>query len=157
MAVKDGQNLEARGRMAVCCCVGGWMLGYGHTHAGHSFSHVLGAMFHVPHGAGCGFAMPYVLEFNAPAMPERVRVVAEKLGARLTGDETPEEIGAKARDAALHFIYDVVGLRGPREFPYDESRFEEAAQAIAGEMFQAFQPREMTAGDALEILKKIYA
>lgn len=156
IAVRDGQNLEARGRMAVCCCVGGWMLGYGHTHAGHSFSHVLGAMFHVPHGAGCGFAMPYVLEFNAPAMPQRTRVIAEKLGAAFDGTETPEEIGAKARDAALHFIYEVVGLRHPREFPYDESRFEEAAQAIAEEMFQVFQPRKMTKEDALSILKNIY-
>lgn len=156
VAVKDGQNLEARGRMAICCCVGGWMLGYGHTHAGHSFSHVLGSMFHVPHGAACGFAMPYVLEFNAPAMPERIRTVAEKLGAVFTGAETPVEIGAKARDAALHFVYDVVGLRKPKEFPYDESRFEEAAQAISEEMFQAFQPRKMTKKDALDILRKIY-
>ncbi len=157
VAVKDGQNLEARGRMAVCCCVGGWMLGYGHTNAGHSISHVLGSLFHVPHGAGCGFAMPYVLEFNAPAIPGRVRVVAEKLGASFTGSETPEEIGAKARDAALRFVYGEVGLERPKAFPYDESLFDEAAQAISEEMFQAFQPRKMEKADALEILKKIYA
>lgn len=157
VAVKDGANLEARGHMAICCCVGGWMLGYGHTHAGHSISHVLGSMFHVPHGAGCGFAMPYMLEFNAPVMPERVRFIAGKLGAHFTGSETPEEIGARARDAALHFVYDVVGLQRPREYPFDESRFDEAAQAISEEMFQAFQPRKMSKEDALEILRKIYS
>lgn len=157
VAVKDGENLEARGHMAICCCIGGWMLGYGHTHAGHSFSHVLGSMFHVPHGAGCGFAMPYVLEFNALAVPERVRVIAEKLGASFDGAECPEEIGAKAREAALHFVYDVVGLRHPREFYYDENLFSAAAKAISEEMFQVFQPRKMTERDALDILKKIYA
>lgn len=157
VAVRDGKNLEARGRMAVCCCVGGWMLGYGHTHAGHSFSHVLGSMFHVPHGAGCGFAMPYVLEFNATALPERVKVVAKKLGATFDGTETPEQIGAKAREAGLHFVYDVVGLRRPKAFAYDAGRLEEAAQAVSEELFQAFQPRKMTKEDALAILKKIYA
>lgn len=157
VAVRDGKNLDARGRMAICCCVGGWMLGYGHTHAGHSISHVLGSLFHVPHGAGCGFAMPYMLEFNAPALPQRVKVIGQKLGASFDGTETPEEIGAKARDAALHFVYDVVGLKKPREFPYDESRLEEAAQAVVEEMFQAFQPRKMTREDALAILRKIYA
>ena len=157
VAVKDGKNLDARGHMAICTCVGGWMLGYGHTHAGHSFSHVLGSAFGVPHGAGCAFAMPYVLEFNAPAVPEKTKAIGEKFGAKFTGSETPEEIGALTRDAALRFVYETVGLNHPKEFPHDLSQLEKVAQDVADELFQAFQPRKMTAADALEILKKIYA
>lgn len=44
-----------------------------------------------------------------------------------------------------------------KEFPYDESRFEEVAKLVSEELFQAFNNRKMEASDALEILKKIYA
>lgn len=156
VAVQDGSNLEARGHMAISCCVGGWMLGYGHTHAGHSFGHTIGAMFHVPHGVACAFALPYVLEFNAVAMPKQVKYIGEKLGAKFNGKETPDKIGEITRDAALNFIYDIVGLQSPKLFNYDESRLEELAEAVAKEMFQMFQPRKMTKEDALKILKSIY-
>lgn len=53
--------------------------------------------------------------------------MAEKLGAEFTGNETPEEIGVKVRDAALHFGHDVVGLRKPGAFADDKSRFESSS------------------------------
>lgn len=157
VAVKDGSSIDARAHMAVSSSVGGWMLGYGHTQAGHSFGHVIGALFHVPHGAACAFALPYVLEFNAVAMPDHVRYIGEKLGGTFTGSETPEEIGTVTREAALHFIYEVVGLQSPKKFNYEEDRLEELAEAIESEMFQIFQPRKMSKEDALKILKAIYA
>ena len=53
VAVTDGSNIEARSNMAAACLMGGWMLRYGHTHAGHSVAHILGAHFHIPHGFAC--------------------------------------------------------------------------------------------------------
>lgn len=156
-AVKDGKDIEARSKMAIACTVGGWMLGYGHTHAGHSFGHVIGAYFNVPHGCACAFAEPYVLEFNAPAKPEKTKRVAGIMGATFEGGETAEEIGAKARDAFIHFRDDVIQMTPAKEFGYDESKFEEMAKAIEAELFQVFNPVKMTAEDALVILKKIYA
>lgn len=157
LAVKDGGNLQARTQMSISCSIGGWMLGYGHTHAGHSFGHVLGASFHIPHGVACAFAMPYVLEFNAQVVPDNVRFIGEKLGVFFTGDETAEEIGAMTKEAACKFIYETVGMKQPKEFPYEEDRLEELAEAVEGEMFQIFQPRKMSKDDALRILKSIYA
>jgi alcohol dehydrogenase len=156
-AIADGHDLEARGQMAICSTIGGWMLGYGHTHAGHSFGHVIGGLFNVPHGIACMAAEPYVTEFNAPAIPERTRKLAERLGATFKGDETPEQIGAIAREAIIAFRDGKVHMTSIKDFEYDESRFEELAKDIANEMFQAFNPRKMTAADTLAILKKIYA
>ena len=98
-----------------------------------------------------------MLEFNAKAKPEKTKRAAEILGAVFTGDETTEEIGAKARDAFIHFRDEVIHLTPAKEFHYDESKFEEMAAAIENELFQVFNPVKMTAADALEILKKIYA
>lgn len=156
-AAADGKDIEARTKMAICSSVGGWMLGYSHTHAGHSFGHVLGGKFGVPHGIAVMAAEPYVIEFNAPATPERTKRLGELMGAEFTGNETPEEIGAIVRDVLIDFRDNKVGMTSIKEFPYDESRFEEVAKLVSEELFQAFNNRKMEPADALEILKKIYA
>ena len=79
------------------------------------------------------------------------------MGAEFTGNETPEEIGAIVRDVLIDFRDNKVGMTSIKEFPYDESRFEEVAKLVSEELFQAFNNRKMEASDALEILKKIYA
>ena len=155
-AVADGSDMEARGKMAVASCVGGYLLSKAHTHAGHSVGQTIGGYFDIPHGFSCAYAEPWVLEFNVPAVPELTKRVAESLGAVFTGDETPEEIGAKARDALIEFR-DVKCLTPDiRSFAYDVSKFEEIAEVIEVETFQQFNPRKMTAADALVILKKMY-
>jgi alcohol dehydrogenase len=143
--------------MAIASSIGGWMLGHSHCNAGHSIAHIIGALFDVPHGNGVAASNPYVLEFNAPVMPERVKHIAELLGAKFSGKESPEEIGAKARDAFIEFRDVKCKLKPVKAFGYDESKFDEAAQMIVDELFQLFQPRKMTVADAKAILKKIYA
>ena len=156
-AVADGSDIEARSHMAINCLMGGWMLRYGHTHAGHSVAHVLGGTFHIPHGFGCAYALPWVLEFNAPALPEKTADLARWFGARVTGLETPEEIGAKAREALISFRDHDLHIRPAREWDIDRTRFPEMATEIEHELFQVFNPRKMTAADAQDILEKIFA
>lgn len=156
-AIANGADIEARSKMAVCSCVGGWMLGYGHVHAAHSIGHVIGAYFNAPHGCACAWAEPYVLEFNAPVVPERTKRVAELFGATFKGNETPEQIGVIARDALLKYEKEVIKLTPPTAFKFDESKFEEISHAIEGELFQVFNPIKMKAADALSILKRIYS
>lgn len=157
LAVKDGKNIEARSNMAVACLMGGWMLRYGHTHAGHSVAHILGARFHIPHGFACAYALPYVVEFNAPAIPEKTRHIAKLFGALLTGHETPEELGVKARNAIISFRDVDLHIAPISRWEIDPAKFSSMAKEIAGELFQAFNPRPMTEADALNILKQIFA
>lgn len=156
-AVADGGDLEARGKMAVAASVGGFLLLYGHTHAGHSIGQTVGGYFDIPHGMACAYAEPWVLEFNAPACPELTRRIGQAFGAAFTGKETPEEIGAKTRDAFIDFRDNRCGLPSIKTFPYDESLLDEVAEVCAKEFFQQFNPRKMAKADCLEILRKMYA
>lgn len=156
IAVRDGSCLEAREQMAVSACMAGWMLQYSHTNAGHSMAHILGSFYHIPHGEACAFATPWVLEFNAVAMPERVRQIAQILGAEFTGEESPEQIGKKAREAFLAFRDKELGQLDIRKYTFDEGSLEEAAEAVAGELFQAFNPRKMGKEEAGSLLKRIF-
>lgn len=156
-AVENGKDMEARGRMAVAAAVGGYLLVYGHTCAGHSIGQTIGGYFNIPHGTACAYALPWVLEFNAPAVPALVKRVGISLGVEFAGDETPEEIGAKVREAFITFRDDVCKMPSIKTFEYDESRFDEIAQVCADEFFQQFNPRKMEKADCLAVLKNMYA
>jgi len=156
ICISEPGNIQARSRMAISASLAGWMLGHCVANAGHSIGQTIGGLFDIPHGHCVAYSEPWVLEFNAPALPERTKFIGQALGATFTGKETPEEIGAKTRDAFIDFRDNKCGLRPVKSFGYDESKFEEAAKIIEADIFQNFQPRKMTAADALEILKKIY-
>lgn len=155
-AVADGSDLEARSHMAAASSISGWMLCYGHTHAGHSVAHILGAEYGIPHGFACAYAEPWVLEFNAPAMPQKTKQIGEWLGASFQGGETPEEIGRITRDAFIHFRDNVLGIRPATDFSHDPAGYPTISEEIAAEMFQAFNPRKMEPADALAIVKRIF-
>lgn len=156
-AVENGQDMVAREKMAVAAAEAGFLLCYGHTHAGHSIGQTVGGYFNIPHGTACSYALPLVLEFNAPAVPELTKNVGKAFGAQFKGDETPEEIGRLTKEALNDFVYNKCKMPSIKTFEYDESKFEEIAQAISEEFFQTFNPRKMTAEDALKILKEMYA
>ena len=156
-AVADGKDMEARKKMAVAASVAGYLLVYGRTCAGHSIGQTLGGYFNIPHGTACAYALPWVCEFNAPAVPHFIRRIGEALGVSFSGDETPEEIGRMTREALLKFRDEDCGLIDIKTFPYDESKFEEIAQVSADEFFQQFNPRKMTKDDCLAVLRNMYA
>ncbi|MEG1683507.1 MAG: iron-containing alcohol dehydrogenase, partial [Oscillospiraceae bacterium] len=156
-AVADGKDLEARGKMAVASNVAGFLLIYGHTNAGHSIGQTIGGYFNIPHGAACAYAEPWVLEYNAPAVPELTKRVGEALGATFTGKETPEEIGTIVRKAFIHFRDVDCKMPSIKTFSFDESKFDEVADACAKEFFQQFNAKKMEKADCLRILQNMYA
>ena len=87
-AVADGSDMEARERMHnAATCAG---LGFGNAMASmaHAMGHVLGAVFHVPHGRAVSMFLPYTIEFAACQAPERFAELAALLGcSRAEGRE----------------------------------------------------------------------
>ncbi len=81
-AVADGTEAEARAGLALASLYGGYCLGPVHTTAGHAVAYPLGTRHHVAHGLACAVIFPHTLAFNAPAMPEKTRLVLEALGTR---------------------------------------------------------------------------
>lgn len=156
-AVKDGSNITARSHLMICASLSGWLLTYGHSNAAHSIGHVLGARFRIPHGIAVSYSEPYVIEFNAAAIPERTRMIGEIFGVSFNGEESPEEIGRKTRDAIIHFRDEVLDIRRAFTYEVDRSVFEDAAEDIVNELFQVFNARKMEKSDALGILNQIFA
>jgi alcohol dehydrogenase class IV len=98
-AFVDGSDMEARERMHnAATCAG---LGFGNAMASmaHSMGHVLGAVFHVPHGRAVGLCLPYTVEFAARTTPERFAELAAVLGfSHAEGEAGARALAARIRD-----------------------------------------------------------
>ena len=79
-AVKDGNNLEARSNIAMGSLLGGFCLGPVNTAGVHALSYPLGSMFHLSHGLSNALLLPYVMQYNLQADPQKYAQVAIALG-----------------------------------------------------------------------------
>jgi alcohol dehydrogenase class IV len=78
-AVRDGSDLDARGNMLIAASMGAtaFQKGLGGMHA---LSHPIGALFKTHHGLTNAVLMPYVLDFNRPAIEVQTTRLAAYLG-----------------------------------------------------------------------------
>ncbi len=79
-AVKNGRDEEARTQVAMGSLLGGFCLGPVNTAGVHALSYPLGSTYHLAHGLSNALLLPYVMEFNIPAAPQRYAAVAVALG-----------------------------------------------------------------------------
>ena len=77
-AVEDGTNLAARAHMLVAATMGATAFQKG-LGAIHALSHPIGAVHDKHHGLTNAVVMPYVLDFNRPAIADRLSALARYL------------------------------------------------------------------------------
>ncbi|WP_418641626.1 iron-containing alcohol dehydrogenase [Vibrio chaetopteri] len=79
-AYQNGQDSEAREKMAVASFEAG--LAFTRTYIGyvHAIAHQLGAFYHVPHGRANAMVLPHVLKFIAQRDNQRLTTLAHSLG-----------------------------------------------------------------------------
>lgn len=79
IAVREPENMAARGGMLVGSCLAGiaFLKGLGLVHA---ISHMVGAEFDTQHGLTNAVILPTVLRFNLPGMETKVKRMADAMG-----------------------------------------------------------------------------
>lgn len=85
-AVEEGSNLEARAQMLIASGMGCVALQKG-LGAIHALAHPLGALYDAHHGLLNAVLMPYVVQFNAPAIPEKLGLLSRFLDLKKPGAE----------------------------------------------------------------------
>ena len=70
-AFDNGEDIEARSKMAWASLLGGMSLANAGLGGVHGFAAVVGGMFPAPHGAVCAALLPHVLEANIEALRAR--------------------------------------------------------------------------------------
>jgi alcohol dehydrogenase class IV len=106
-AVRHGENLEARGAVALGSLYGGLCLGPVNTAAVHALAYPLGSDLRISHGLANALLLTSVLRFNLPSMPDRYAMIARALGITATGDDLTiavlgvDRLEALVRDCGL--------------------------------------------------------
>lgn len=79
-ATHSGDGIESRGDMLLASYFAGMCITLSGTNAVHALSYPLGVKYHIPHGQSNAMLLPYVMEYNLPAMPEKTKKLASCFG-----------------------------------------------------------------------------
>ncbi|OGQ96359.1 MAG: alcohol dehydrogenase [Deltaproteobacteria bacterium RIFOXYD12_FULL_57_12] len=101
-AYANGNNLEARSAMLMGSLLGGKALATAGVGLVHAMAYPMGGMFNIPHGLANAVLLPYVVDYNLMACPEKFATVAEVMGY--------DTDGLNAREAAELLVEAIVQL-----------------------------------------------
>ncbi len=110
----------------------------------HKICHVLGGAFNLPHAQTHAVVLPYVLAFNAPAVPDAEQRIAAALGAGQADDGLAQLRRELSAPAAL------------RDYGFAEADIPAAAEAILPAVPPS-NPRPVTAADLRRLLQAAWA
>lgn len=159
-----GDDLEARWAMSQAAMIGGWVIGFpwigGPAILGHCIAEAMGSMYNLPHGLACALALPYVMEFNLPAIQERLKVIAITMGEDISGLPT-REAAFKSVEAVIRLMKDLEMPISLKEVNIPKERLPEFADYIINERqyvydLPHFNPRKLTKENLNELLGKMW-
>jgi alcohol dehydrogenase class IV len=153
-ACVHGDNLEARLKLSLAAMLAGMAFGNAGVIAGHAIAHTLGARYKIPHGVSAALVLPYVMEYNAPAVKEKLAKVARELGG---------EPGLSEEEAASWTVARVKGMLETLDLPtglsdinVPEEDLPALAEALVKEKgYLARNPRAVEQEDAVKILERM--
>ncbi|NHN31878.1 iron-containing alcohol dehydrogenase [Paenibacillus agricola] len=80
-----GDDIDSREQMLVASMMAGAAFAQSRLGNVHAISHTLGGIFNIPHGVANAVLLPYVMRFNLPACPEKMKDIACALGEDVAG------------------------------------------------------------------------
>ena len=119
-AVANGDNLAAREGMMLASYLAGLALAQAGVGAVHAMAYPLGAFHDIPHGEANAVLLPYVLEYNLLACPERFAAMARALTS--LRNKTPEREAAEiCVDEIFELNHDIGVPAGLKELGLDDA------------------------------------
>ncbi len=91
---ENGEDLEARSKMANAATMAGISFGNSNVGMAHGIAHSVGAVFGFPHGLVCGIALPYVIEYNISTSAEYLAELAELIGIKEQNEKKAAKVFA---------------------------------------------------------------
>jgi alcohol dehydrogenase class IV len=154
-AVKDGSNLKAREALHLAATMASMSILGPYCNIPHDIGAVICMMFHIPHGVAVSACLPEIFRFYAPAVPYKMKKIAEALGSDVPDGATPEELGQIAADAVYRLMKE---SKLPRLTSFVKSKEEllTAVPEIMRTQIFFFSPRPVTEADITVILGKSY-
>lgn len=113
-AYNDGNDMEAREKIANAATMAGLAFGNSQVIIGHTMAHVLGAVFHITHGLAVGIFLPYTLQF---CLNDKENKEAETILAKFSKMEGIAERSDSNELAARKIVDEVKRLQKVVQLP----------------------------------------
>ena len=155
VAYNEPSNKEARTEMMLAANFGGLAFSDPLTHVGHACADALSCHFHTPHGYNCGICLPAAMKVIAPAVPEKMAVIADALGINLSGKETGAQLGDLVAGKMRELMH-AVGLKSLKEMGFKREDVLSFVPDVVSNHLSSYSPVEITEDVAREVLADIY-
>ncbi|MEG0857062.1 MAG: iron-containing alcohol dehydrogenase [Terrisporobacter sp.] len=153
-AVADGNNMEARDKMAYAEFLAGMAFNNASLGYVHAIAHQYGGFYNLPHGVCNAILLPAVQEFNAKAAAKQLKDCAKFMGVDISGMSDDE--GASACIAAIRKLSSDVNIpKGFAELGANEKDFDILATNALKDACGATNPIKATHDEIKAILKQV--
>lgn len=152
IAVYNGNNLEARGAMALGNVLGGIAFSHSDVASVHCIAEALGGKYDAAHGVCNAIVLPEIMRFNMEYCSEKYARIALAMGL----DFNCVKKGAEKAVEAVENLAQDIKLPLFRSLGVKEEDLEELARLSAMNMSNEDNPRPMGQGEYLEVLRKMY-
>lgn len=163
-AVRDGEDIEARGAMMLGASLAGVGFGSAGVHIPHACAYPIAGLKHewqppgypgdhpfVPHGWSVIVTAPAAFRFTYDAMPERHREVAELLA----GETIPDADENTLPEILISLMRDIGAPSGVRELGYTEDDIDDLVEgAMKQQRLLVGAPKDVTEEDLAAILRE---
>ncbi|MGD9048781.1 MAG: iron-containing alcohol dehydrogenase, partial [Anaerolineae bacterium] len=155
-AVYKGSDVEAREGMHLASLLAGMAFSNAGLTAVHALEYPVGVATGCTHGAGNGLFLPYVMEYNIPACPDRLATVALLLGEEVGGFPTLEA-AEQAVEAVERLKADIGIPLSLRDLGIEEEELRPLAEATlqVARLLEA-NPRPLDADSLEGILRRAW-
>ncbi len=151
-AVANGDNLEARDKMAYAEYLAGMAFNNASLGYVHSMAHQLGGFYNLPHGVCNAILLPAVSQFNLIACPERFADIAVALGENIEGLSVAE--AADRAIVAIRRLSASIGIpAGLKALNVKEEDLKVMAENAKKDACQLTNPRKASLEQVVEIFK----
>jgi alcohol dehydrogenase class IV len=153
-ATYSGNDIAARGQLLIASCIAGMAFSSGGGSLGivHALAHALGGAFEMHHGTANSVLLPYGMQFNSVAVPNRFARIARAMGVN-SGGRPEEDVIADGIDAVRLLAVDCGLPTRLRDLGAPEDALPAIAETALGDAAILTNPRPVTYEDMLEVVR----
>jgi alcohol dehydrogenase class IV len=153
-AFSHGDNLDARLNMSLAALLAGMAFGNAGVIAGHAIAHAVEAKYNIPHGVSVALTLPYIMEYNAPAVQAKLAKVARVLGETGLGEEAAASRAA-ARVKSILEMLELPTKLSELNVPKEDLPMM-AEELLKAKGYLARNPRNIEYDEAVAIFEKMW-
>jgi alcohol dehydrogenase len=144
---------EAREAIMLGSMIAGMAFGNSDVGAVHCIAEAVGSLYDTPHGVANSVFLPYVMEFNLPAVKGRYAEIARIAGIQ----EKENEAAAQKLIRKIKDLSRSLSIPSFRDLGIEKDKFAEIAEKSFQNNSNPSNPREAGVADYMGILEKAYS